>query len=140
MFELVLEGDRATLVEAHSHALGSFTLDTIDRAAWLDDGKVVYTGTRKAGAPGTIELELAAPGVQPLHLVCRDHYVRIVAPAGEPRLPVDCAGRLFGDAHATYAMSLLCGGTLEEQGNDDDADQLCFAKSPGVERLDVNDG
>ena len=139
-FELVIDADQARLVESHEHAKGSFTLDTIDRAPWAQDGQIVYTGTRRAGGPRTFELDLTAPGVQPLHLVCREHYIRLLAPAGASRLPLDCGGRLFGDQQLTHADSLLCGGELPEAGNDDDADQLCFAAAPGIERTDVNDG
>jgi hypothetical protein len=138
-FELVLDADRARLVENHAHAQGSFTLDTIAQAAWAADGQVIYTGTWREKEPGYYELDLTAPDVQPLHLFCRKPYIRLLARADAHRLPLDCAGKLFGDEGGAFAYAILCGGEIPEP-NDDDADQLCFSEAPGVERVDVNDG
>jgi hypothetical protein len=139
-FELSFEGDRATLREHHARASGSFTLDTIDGATWVEDAATSYRGPRAQGIPSVFTLDLTAPGVQRLFLWCRDDLALLLAPAGAPRLPLDCGGHLLGNALVPVTDPIVCGAELPYPGQDDDEDRLSFAKSPGIERVDVNDG
>jgi hypothetical protein len=136
-FELSLEGDRAILVEIDERAAGAFTIERADReAAWKVIATHTYRGTRRANV-GALELDLAAPGEQPLRLRCVAIAVD-VAPAGADlvaRHPAECHGDrgMWFPSELTTTPALVCSAAGQPAGADDDDDRLVFAAAPGIE-------
>lgn len=141
-FELTFAGDAATLVETHDHAKGSFTLATVEHdAAWRVTGTLTYRGTRR-DVPGAIELDLAAAGVQPLHLRCSYQALQVAGEGARPLVEAGTCGDrgLAEPSQLVGADALVCGEATQPAGGDDDDDRLIFAAGRGLERIDEHDG
>lgn len=148
-FELVLDGDRAELVETEQRATGAFTIERADREApWTTTSARRYRGHRRALASGALALDLATADMQPLHLTCTPRRVAVAA-AGARRVPspdrpadYDCGDPGVWDPPTLVELAVLaCGaaGQPADDGDDDGDDLLLFAPSPGVELASEND-
>jgi hypothetical protein len=145
-FELILDGERATLVEIDEQEHRALSLADADREArWTSGTRRMYRGAVTPVA-GAVELALESEGVQPLQLHCTQHAVD-AARAGAVRVPPPnrppdgpCGDPGAWDPPATSSIhALVCDAGVAGPDGDDD-DRLVFADPPGVEYVFVNDG
>jgi len=140
-FELAFDGDRATLVETDEQAPRA-TLEEAEHAPWQVRSTRTYTGARRSEG-GAVMLELASPGVQPLHLRCTAEQVQVAA-AGARRVPAGGGGGGACDPGAWQPPELLpvdalvCGEATQPAADEDDDDRLVFGRTPGIEYAFVN--
>jgi hypothetical protein len=153
-FELVIEGDRASLVEIEEREQRALSMAQADREArWTVTARRTYRGTA-ATVAGALQLELSAEGVQPLRLRCAPRPVD-VAVAGALRVPsperpadASCDRGVWSPPTKTRVAALVCsaGGAGPDADDhehhdehDDHDDRLVFARPPGLEHAAVND-
>jgi hypothetical protein len=135
-FELRLAPDAATLTETYERAKGPLTIVTADRSAqWTPAHAATYRGTRREVA-GAIELDLAAPDVQPLHLRCAAKTVQVAAAGAQ----LACSNNgAFDPPDLTPTRALICGEAMQPAAGEDDDDRLVFGPPPGIEAVDEHD-
>lgn len=153
-FELVVEGDRASLVEIEEREQRALSMGQADREArWTQTGRRTYRGSAVTVA-GALQLALQSDGVQPLQLRCAARSVD-AAMAGAVRVPSPgrseegCDRGAWSPAATVRVPALVCsaGGATPDEGHgdaehehDDHDDRLVFARPPGLEHALVNDG
>jgi hypothetical protein len=140
-FELAFDGDRATLVETNEHGPRGATLEVAERASWEVRSTRTYTGARRREG-GAVMLELASPGVQPLHLRCTAQQVQVAA-AGARRVPAGggggaCDPGAWQPPELAPVEALVCGEATQPAADEDDDDRLVFGRTPGIEYAFVN--
>lgn len=146
-FELVIDGDRASLLESGEQDRRARLMAEADRnAQWTVVTQRMYRGTATV-TPGALDLELASDGVQRLQLRCIPRSVDAAAP-GALRVPSPgrAADGACGD-HGTWdppatslVRALVCDSGGADPDDEDDDDRLVFAPPPGLEYAAVNDG
>ena len=138
-FELAFDGDRVTLVETDEQAPRA-TLEEVEHASWEVRSTRTYTGARRSEG-GAVMLELASPGVQPLHLRCVAQQVQVAA-AGARRVPAhtggDCDPGAWQPPELSAVDALVCGEATQAEADQDDDDRLVFGRTPGIEYAFVN--
>lgn len=141
-FELAFDGERATLVETDAQAPRA-TLEEAEHASWEVRSTRTYTGTRRSEG-GAVMLDLASPGVQPLHLRCTSQPVQVAA-AGARRVPSGGGrGECGSDPGAweppavTPVDALVCGEAAQPAAEQDEDDRLVFGRATGIEYAFVN--
>lgn len=143
-FELIFDGDRATLVETDEQG-PAMELEDAERATWTVRSTRTYAGSRSREG-GAVVLDLASPGVQPLRLRCVQKPVQVAA-AGARRVPspgrgadYQCDDAGVWEPRALAPVdALVCGEATQPAGDGDDDDRLVFGRAPGIEWAFVND-
>jgi hypothetical protein len=149
IFELVIEGDRASLIETDQREHRALSLAEADRGAhWKIVGQRTYRGTA-SNAPGALDLALAlalaSEGVQPLQLHCTPRSIDAAAPGAlrvpSPNRPADyaCGDHGVWDPPAMTPIHAIVCDAGTGASDDDDDDRLVFARPPGLEYAAVHD-
>jgi hypothetical protein len=159
-FELIVDGDRASLVEIEEREQRALSMAEADREArWRETARRTYRGSA-ATVSGALQLALRSDGVQPLQLHCTARSVDAAA-AGAIRVPSPggaqegCDRGAWSPAATLRVAALVCsaGGAAPDDDHgeaepahddhgehDDHDDRLVFARPPGLEHALVNDG
>jgi hypothetical protein len=145
IFELAIDGDRASLVETDERAPRALSMAEADRGAqWKIVGQRTYHGTART-TPGALDLALASEGVQPLPLHCTPRSIDAAAP-GALRVPSPnrlassaCGDHGVWEPPATTSVHAIVCDTGAAAADEDDDDRLVFARPPGLEYAAVHD-
>jgi hypothetical protein len=144
-FELVIDGDRAYLLESDERERRALAMADADRDAhWTVAAQRTYRGTATVTS-GALDLALASDGVQPLQLRCTPRSVEAAAPgalrvSSSTRVDHACDDRgAWAPPATTPVQAMVCDTGVADPDEQDDDDQLVFAALPGLEYATVHD-